>query len=123
MKLEVGMYVRLNSGHIDKIIQVNDFWKSDESGSCPPHAVGKRCHWIFEDMYKKASHNIIDLIEIGDYVDGLEIETIETIKKTDGTEVRLVRFSSSLGCYFTNKEIKTIVTKEQFEQMQYKVDE
>ena len=110
MKLEVGMYVRTLKG-IVKIDEIKDGVMWDTQG-----------HVHFGDFIK-SKHNIIDLIEVGDYVNGHEIKSIDTIQKVNEGEVKLVRFARELGCYFTNNEIKSIVTKEQFEQIQYKVGE
>lgn len=73
----------------------------------------------------KASYNIIDLIEVGDYVNGLKVTNV------DGTYHG--RKDKAIYCdYCQDKEtgkwtmiyddeIKSIVTKEQFSQMEYKV--
>ena len=64
----------------------------------------------------KASYNIIDILEVGDYVNGCKV-----IKNTlkDGGNIVIVQG----GNCFTNEEIKSIVTKEQMEQMAYKVED
>ncbi len=116
MKLEVGMYVRTKYGHIAKLIYIdyeNEYYEFD-----------KGIVWFYEyykDMFgfkdedlkqiTKTSFNIIDLIELEDYVNGEEI-----IIKDDGNIVIV-----NSGNCFRNEEIKSIVTKEQFEQMSYKI--
>lgn len=70
MKLEVGMYVRSKRGQLGKIISIGKYnfavdfnWMSQDS--------------IFiENIAKKLSFNIIDLIENGDYVNGLRVVDI-----------------------------------------------
>ena len=62
----------------------------------------------------KHSFNIIDLIEVGDYVNG------KLIHKTD------IRKNSAYIYYgncktFTEYQIENIVTKEQFESIKYEV--
>ena len=63
----------------------------------------------------EASHNIIDLIEVGDYVNGNEIYKISwdslglILETTDYFKLR-------------EKDIKSIVTSQQFESLEYKVD-
>ena len=57
----------------------------------------------------KSSPNIIDLIEVGDYVNGNKVIDINGI-----IYVKDVGFIEEI-------EIKSIVTKEQFESMEYKV--
>ena len=109
MELEEGMYVRTNGGNIGKIESFvsslqNDFIKT-------PYE-----EYINRKDIKKASYNIIDLIEEGDYVNGLLVIGIERFK--DGTWFLL--FSEDR--YIDNKKcIETIVTKEQFKNMEYKI--
>ena len=72
------------------------------------------------DNIIKSSPNIIDLIEVGDYVNGHRIEEI-SINKYD-VKVLYYEIPSDYG-YKEKlaKQIKSIVTKEQFENMEYKV--
>lgn len=63
----------------------------------------------------KSSSNIIDLIEVGDYVNGYRVSCISELTKniyTDDTNI-----------VFKEENIKSIVTKEQFESVEYKVGE
>lgn len=64
----------------------------------------------------KSSPNIIDLIEVGDYVNGKEVIGIQM--KCDGN----IKTLTTIGYDITNEMIKSIVTKEQFENMQYIVE-
>ena len=79
--------------------------------------------YISEVDVLKASHNIIDLIEEGDYVNGYEV--IE--KPYCYHDVCFVSVNSreswgwGIGEMPMN-EIKSIVTKEQFDSMKYEVD-
>ena len=68
----------------------------------------------------KHSKNIIDLIEVGDYVNGhLVID-----KKNDEGRMEISLESDHLIYYYIEeKDIKSIVTKEQFKQIQYEVGE
>ena len=65
----------------------------------------------------KSSPNIIDLIEVGDYVNGYRITTIGSngiyAEDENGYLIKM----------FTKEDIKSIVTKERFESMEYKVGE
>jgi len=68
----------------------------------------------------KSSPNIIDLIEVGDYVNGSYIySVVEKNKNTGQPRVLFTEEDGVLG----NGDIKSIVTKEQFESMEYKVGE
>ena len=108
MKLEVGMYVRTLNGivKIDKI--QNDVMKDT-----------KGC--LHYGDFIKASHNIIDLIEPGDYVNGELVTSAEDVYTTDniyiGREV-IIKHSDVI----IEEEIETIVTREQISAMEYKID-
>ena len=107
MKLEVGMYVRTKGGRICKMTKTN--------------IVGKYYYLDILEERKiiKASHNIIDLIEVGDYVNGDRIDEIENGELRFHWDYEYSEYIS----YYENKDIKSIVTKEQFESMSYKVEE
>ena len=118
MNLEVGMYVRTTKGKIDKI---DDY---SSTFDCYHLSTEPKCYGIEEDDITKASHNIIDLIEVGDYVNGYRVDFIENIdspilkiQKVFCEEYEKDLYSKS----FNVKNIKSIVTKEQFESMSYKV--
>ena len=74
----------------------------------------------FDDILG-ASYNIIDLIEVGDYVNG---EKVGYIDDCDGAMKEYYYdyedVEKDCGHYF--EEIKSIVTKEQFESMKYEVE-
>lgn len=64
----------------------------------------------------KSSPNIIDLIEVGDYVNGNKvIGKLDYLLEFDG--------SGDGDYYLKEEEIKSIVTREMFESMEYKVKE
>ena len=110
MKLEVGMYVRTKNNGIAKI-------KSFHSNIYDDYICISHC---FDLVRKKeitrASHNIIDLIEVGDYVNGYKVA--HTTKSLLGFED-----GQDGDWYLSNENIKSIVTKEQFESMSYKMGE
>lgn len=71
MKLEVGMYVRYTRGMINgyvppRIARIvdcsDDLLIKIDNGQC-----------ILRDDVIKASHSLIDLIEVGDYVNGYKV--------------------------------------------------
>jgi hypothetical protein len=109
MEFEVGMYVRTKWGilKIDKLLYgvMEDAKKHLHFGN-----------------FKKASHNIIDLIEVGDYVNG---EKVGYIDDCEGAMKQFYYESENPNedCGHWFEEIKSIVTKEQFESMEYKVGE
>ncbi len=114
MDIEVNEYVRTNKGVIGKLIS--------ETLSYPEPS-----EWILKannnkivivecnDYPVKHSKQLIDLIEIGDYVNGHLVE-----------EVRISCFDRSIFIHeyaieLHKNDIKTILTKEQFEANCYKV--
>ena len=72
----------------------------------------------------KASYNIIDILEVGDYVNGNKVIEIEkNYKFIDGTIRDILWTDTKMQKAIWDETIKSIVTKEQFEQMAYKVVE
>lgn len=76
-----------------------------------------------DQLVRKHSFEIIDLIEKGDFVNQLEIEKI--IEPTQYTNYKKTLYcSESEGLYkgvFFNNDIKSVVTHEQMEAMEYEV--
>lgn len=105
-KLEPNMYVRTNGGNISKIENFKSSIYNDFIETPYKELINKK------DI-KKASHNIIDLIEVGDYVNGVIVTQsyIDNIKHI-APEIKE-----------NNYDIKSIVTKEQFENMEYRIGE
>ncbi len=125
--IEVGMYVRTRNGikQIYKIDNHKTKWKyyfklkkQDGDGCIDLGSLSK------EDIIGEPNFDIIDLIEVGDYVNGMEVTRITGTRYDE----------NDLHCYCEKngdenwkqvmipaKNIKSIVTKEQFEQMSYKV--
>ena len=110
MKLEVGMYIRTKNGIINKITSI----KNLDERACLLNGF-----YINKDAIKKASYDIIDILEIGDYVNGSPICSF----KTDEKDRIWIYTDSNYKYGYLENEIKTIVTHEQMEQMAYKVEE
>ena len=110
MKLEEGMYARTLNG-IVKIDKIQDNVMKDTKGN------------LHYGDFVKASYNIIDLIEEGDYVNGHKVSKV--VIDSSCSYVLL----EEVGSYVDNpddineEDIKTIVTKEQFESMSYKLED
>ena len=116
--MKVGDYVRTENG-IDKVAGYRRepeyenghvvWFKKSDSG----------CRFTDKDL-PKSSPNIIDLIEVEDYVNGSYIySVVEENKNTGQPKVLFTEEDGVLGSY----DIKSIVTKEQFKSMEYKVGE
>lgn len=116
MKLKVGQFARLKSGYICKIININDFREPNMKYGVEANYL-KDVMFIGDDDVVKASYSIIDILEVGDYVNGkkiyslgLTIGILNTINFEDGT-------------FTVTEDINTVITHEQMEQMAYKVGE
>ena len=116
MKLEVGMYVRNNHFGIGKINKEyfdsnNKHWFNVQFNCYKDEDC--HCGICEETMGFKASHNIIDLIEVGDYVNGSKVAIIDDNGKALGV----------FEDYIYENDIKEILTHEQYEANCYKVVE
>ena len=116
--MKVGDYVRTRWGCIAKFEGIHEkFYEFDSIIMDESSAVREE---LFVDIVEKSSPNIIDLIEVGDYVNGHRIEEI-SINKYD-VKVLYYEIPSDYGYEeMLAKQIKSIITKEQFESMEYKV--
>ena len=115
MKLEEGMYVRTYDNGIDKF---NFKYKRD----------GHNFYTFYFEKYSltnpeyyimgEPSFNIIDLIEPKDIIVGIDGHIFEVYAV--GSDCVYI---NGLKEFIYEHEIKSIVTKEQFESMEYKVGE
>ena len=129
MELEVLQFVRIKNKAgwccIGKLYNINDF-REPSMKYCIDI---QKDDFIFvpEDMIVKASHNIIDLIEEGDYVNGSKVVDIGIIGKDKEKWVWVEQMEDTDNKYgddyvgYNNEQIKSIVTKEQFEAMEYRL--
>ena len=110
MELKPNMYVRTNDGYISNVNNIND--KNIYNNN-----------FLKLGIIKKSSYDIIDLIEVGDYVNGLKVTLINEPSMANCYK-RIVYAENREGYLietFTEQDIKSIVTHEQMEQMAYKV--
>ena len=120
MKLEVGMYAfskKCRDYGIGKIVNITEGglgFKGDLIDIQYMHSK----HAI-ENHDVIASFNIIDLIELGDYVNGHRVILVNDTFTYASVNVET---SGEATCEIIPKDnIKSIVTKEQFEQMSYRL--
>ena len=125
-KLEVGHFIRTIKG-IGRIEEITED-KTEIYFNCD---TGLTISFIKKDFtqeemaqYYKHSDSIIDLVEKGDYVNGYKV--LEIVK---GFKVLVdkLELNTSDGNYylksFSNNQIKIILTKEQYENNCYKVED
>lgn len=128
MEIKEGMYVRTTYGRIYKIEKIET---TKVYYSCnPPELQWQDRKFVYsksgvecEDVFLKASHNIIDLIEVGDIVtlrsEYCEDEIYRVIYSDNG--------SIEVDCLgdgwmtINDDDIKQVLTKEQFAAMAYEV--
>ena len=125
--MKVGDYVRTRGGYIAKFEGINEgFYEFDNIIIDESSAVREN---LFVDIVEKSSPNIIDLIEVGDYVNGDRVKAlkgdIESHKINNEDDVIYTEYINDYDewCGFEEDEIKSIVTKEQFSQMEYRIEE
>lgn len=139
MELKPGMYVRTKYGifKIRKITKDLAYWKHEkrvlELDRNIPEYNYRFSFYKDESIFKgaKFKDNIIDLIEVGDIVklfmeddidkedtDIFELVAVTTDKKQIGV------FNSDFQIeFFPIENLRGILTKEQFSQMEYKVEQ
>lgn len=127
--MKVGDYIRTDRGKIGQYIkEVQDYIELEFNHSW--------CDLIFKNRIIKTSPRIIDLIRVGDYVNGykvleicegnfeinnpLNVKTLklEFVKEDINPNIPFFKRYN----FILNEDIKSIVTKEQFEQMEYKIE-
>lgn len=125
--MKVNDYVRTDKGLIGKVIKKEEY---------DTHTIleyeGQYCKRVLsttgtDSEIIKSSPNIIDLIEVGDYVNGCKI--IELSTNIDGKvlylETDITEFDNVYACGHINiyeNDIKSIVTKEMFSSVEYRVE-
>lgn len=129
--IQVGEYVRTTQGYIAKVERIDDtfiwfdgvIWFDYEAS----WELRIKSELGLDDQSNeiiKHSFNIIDLIDIGDYVNGILVFNITIATTEKGNEwVYIGRDEQNIlpAIALRKETIKTIVTKEQFKSMEYKV--
>lgn len=124
MKLKEGMYIKTklndfcNTVAIRKIEEIdedddNKFWIDDYIID----TFGDEQNKLSEEDVDRASFDITDLIEIGDYVNGSPVCVIEH----DENGKTWVYTDSEYKYGYLKEEIKSVVTKEMFYLVKYEV--
>ena len=128
-EIKVGEYVRTTDGYIGKLVEITNalnYYKIDV-GREIQHMNYIKDNYIYsrDGFGHKHSSNIIDLIELGDFVNKQEVVNVEGFDKNgdDKEELGIIDIDGdyAYGVFLEDIPIKTIVTHEQMEQMEYKV--
>lgn len=122
MKLEVGMHVRLQND-VENIVIINRIANVFETTILTANDGSIYQGEYTKENVIKASYNIIDILEVGDYVNGLEVDRIiKRNRKIEPSTMIYCKYGNNfIGFY--NDEIKSVITHEQMRQIAYKVGE
>lgn len=122
MNREVGTYVRYKPLLSSKYVKINKIKEIEEKENCL-HIWLEDKDLITEKYLIKASYNIIDILERGDYVSTItgECAVIAGVYN-DINSKKYLRLCNCIGEYYED-DIKSIVTHEQIEQISYKAEE
>lgn len=110
--IKVGEYVRTKRD-IAKILEIKTVQPKMYGKHDIAYLIDTCRMYITSNNFLKHSPNIIDLIEVGDYVNGKYVKEINQYK--DGKSIIAL-----IGIIDENN-IKSIVTKEQFKNIEYEV--
>ena len=112
-EIKVNEFVRTKDGYIGKYVK-------DGLRKGTIEVEDNMVSWIVDNYnILKCSKNLIDLIQVGDYVNG---EKVTEIKEWNSSKDGYFRYA--VTCYYEiirADEIKTVVTKEMMESISYKV--
>ena len=133
MKLKEKMFVRTKLNDFCNMVAIRKIDEFDDDGSFwiddyIIDAYGDEQNKLNKEDIEKASENIIDVIEIGDYINGSKILSIEYAEDRYGNCDKLHYYYSfedydkDVNVYYVNLNIKSIVTKDQFVSMKYVVE-
>ena len=123
MKLEVGMYVRLEND-VEDIVIINKIANVFETTILTENDDSIYQGEYTKENVVKASYDIIDLIEVGDYVNRYPVTAILS-SNNKVYEIQVKRPNNRTGVWIerirNNEDIKSIVTKGQFENIEVNI--
>lgn len=126
-EIKVGEWIRTLRGDICKVLSIR---KKSRFTSNTGHACvsperyfvdNPKRYSISKPYVKKHSRNIIDLIEVGDYVNGEKVAGIFNPMFLSWEELPYV--IAGIGNHYEPQDIKTVVTHEQFKSIEYTIHE
>lgn len=126
MELKVGMYIRTKDKNgIQYIRKIVDLPKDTRYGSIIVDKYIHNVKWVSKKNVLKASYEKMNLIKPGDYVNGKKVVFIDEYDRiaVDENDIKTRDFEGRYEFLTIKKEdIKSIVTKEQFEDVKYEVE-
>jgi hypothetical protein len=126
--MKIGDYVRTKNGNIRKIVELSNTKFIDDPDcyvdkvliNIEQNKIEDTIYmekWLFDEEIIKSSPNIIDLIEVGDYING---HRVIDFMLENGKRKGIIVDADIWG--FDIDEIKSIVTKEMYSSVEYKVE-
>lgn len=127
-EIRKGEYVRTKKGNIGKVLDITTCTGQKRKKYLIKWNIVK-AYYITGTTIVKHSPNIIDLIEVGDLIKydsnscGVDVigEVIEVCKVYEDYDKGEGFVSTMLDDFIRSNNIKSIVTEEQFSEMEYKV--
>lgn len=127
-EIEEGEFVRTKDGYIAKVIEIDedgDYYTFDNYVQVDH---GDKFYSLYKEELKNIrnhSKNKIELVEVGDYVNGiLVVEVLELVLIDKKHQEKIVSVNRDKNCtlaplLLTNNDIKTLLTKEAFKEREY----
>ena len=115
-RIEVGEYVRTKEGEIHKVIKI-----IEDDGDWDYYCCGNNVGYFAMDIANHSKH-LIDLIEVGDFVNGYRVISVDYDVTNDTTECIELDLNSNYQYNFISiRQIQTILTIEVYTANCYKV--
>ena len=111
-EIKVGEFVRTKTGYIGKINKISTYKINNKDKTVYLTKFFNKTFPISYTDIKNHSFNIIDLIQVGDYVNG------EKVLSVDWGGVGIANFK-----FIEPEDIKSIITKEQIKQIEFRIKE
>ena len=128
MEIEVGEYIRTPYFNIEKVERIDKAEKPIYADTVITNNTAYTMNWLLNNNVKH-SFELIDLIEVGDYVNGFEVtfDCKHTEKEQcDGVYHKCIIIKQSintgLGWKMIDFDIKSIATKEQFKNIENRLE-
>lgn len=128
MKIEIGQYIRTKHYGIFKVLNIEKIGKTIlfKKTQGVDVVIADKYNKIEDEIIGEPNNNILKLVKIGDYINGSRVIKIQEVKNyPDLLNVKIEKTDFRYDIHETvfEKDIKSIVTKEQFKSMEYKVGE
>ena len=112
MEIEVGEYIRTPYFNIEKVERIDKAEKPIYADTVITNNTAYTMNWLLNNNVKH-SFEPIDLIEVGDYVNGELVTFVQSCNEVIATREH---------CRIENEDIKSIVTKEAYKNIEYRLE-